>query len=45
VLTVHTLVPIWKTKGREADIGGMKFLAKPVDLAELTRVVEMYLKR
>jgi hypothetical protein len=34
-----------ETRGREAHIGGQNFLAKPVDLAELTRVIEEHLPR
>ncbi len=34
-----------ETKGQEAVIGGQNFLAKPVDLAELTRCIEEHLPR
>jgi two-component system, OmpR family, response regulator len=33
-----------ETQGREAHIGGLNYLAKPVDLGELTRVIETHLK-
>jgi two-component system OmpR family response regulator len=34
-----------ETKGHEAEVGGEYFLAKPVDLAELSRVVQSHLPR
>ena len=33
-----------ETKGHEARFGGLNYLAKPVDLTELTRVIEAHLK-
>ncbi len=44
VVFLTALVSNEETKKREAHIGGMNYLAKPVDLAELTRVIEGHLK-
>jgi DNA-binding response OmpR family regulator len=45
IVFLRALVTKEETKGHGADIGGMKFLAKPVDLAELTRVIETHLEQ
>jgi len=44
IVFLTAIVSKEETKGREAQIGGMNYLAKPVDLAELTRVIEAHLK-
>ena len=45
IVFLTALVSNEETKRREAHIGGMNYLAKPVDLAELTRAIEAHLKR
>lgn len=45
IVCLTALVSKEETHGREAHIGGQNYLAKPVDLAELTRVIEAHLKR
>lgn len=44
IVFLTAIVSREETKGREAHIGGMNYLAKPLDLTELTRVIEMHLK-
>jgi CheY-like chemotaxis protein len=44
IVFLTALVSNEETKKREAQIGGMNYLAKPVDLAELTRVIAGHLK-
>jgi two-component system, OmpR family, response regulator len=44
IVFLTALVSNEETRKREAHIGGLNYLAKPVDLAELTRVIEGHLK-
>ena len=44
IVFLTALVSNEETNKREAHIGGMNYLAKPVDLAELTRVIEAHVK-
>jgi CheY-like chemotaxis protein len=44
IVFLTALVSNEETQKREAHIGGMNYLAKPVDLVELTRVIEAHLK-
>ena len=44
IVFLTAIVSKEETKGHEAHIGGLDYLAKPVDLAELTRVIETHLK-
>jgi two-component system, OmpR family, response regulator len=44
IVFLTALVSNAETRKREAHIGGMNYLAKPVDLAELTRFIEGHLK-
>ncbi len=45
IVLLTALVSNEETKKREARIGGLNYLAKPVELAELTRVIEAHLKK
>jgi two-component system, OmpR family, response regulator len=44
IVFLTALVSNEETNRREANIGGMNYLAKPVDFAELLRVIETHLK-
>jgi len=45
IVLLTALVSNDETEGREARIGGLNYLAKPVGIAELTRVIESHLGR
>jgi CheY-like chemotaxis protein len=45
IVFLTAIVSKEETKGHEAHIGGQNYLAKPVDLVELTRVIEQHLRR
>jgi CheY-like chemotaxis protein len=45
IVFLTAIVSKQETKGHEASIGGQSYLAKPVDLVELTRVIEHHLRR
>jgi CheY-like chemotaxis protein len=45
IIFLTAIVSKEETKGHEAVIGGMIFLAKPMDLSELIQSVEKHLKR
>jgi CheY-like chemotaxis protein len=45
IIFLTAIVSKEETKGHEAVIGGMSFLAKPMDLSELIQSVEKHLKR
>jgi len=44
IVFLTAIVAKAETHGHEARIGGQNYLAKPVDLAELTRAIETHLK-
>lgn len=43
IVLLTALVSNEETEGREARIGGLNYLAKPVGIAELTRVIKSHL--
>ena len=43
IVFLTAIVSKEETKGHEARIGGLNYLAKPVDVAELTQVIEAHL--
>ena len=44
IVFMTALLTTDETEGREAVIGGLNYLAKPVDLAELTKCIEHHLQ-
>jgi DNA-binding response OmpR family regulator len=45
IIFLTAIVSQEETNGHEAHIGGLSYLAKPVELNELTRVIGEHLKK